>query len=331
MAVFLALYSIGLANAQADPNIVKFAPEFSLGLGFEMNANSRENFAFGGMLQMEYRFMRLFSAGIKGVYSMNLTGVKVVEGDAVFRWNAVSHTWKNGGETAFFLQGEGGVAFGWEQNPAVTTKHGDGKPAIDPSGGITAGVRITFPVNLYLEPYGRFGYPYTWSGGIAFGYSFKKKPQSVKESATIAENPSPLFIESPSQPSNPETFENPPPEPIQESAAIAATPPAPPYEYYNVTALRGKHYSTVAWNIAFCAGEADFSGLDAEEIEKNNQALDEAATRMRSDPTYYAPNYWDVIVAPPPGLWARRIHTITNMLALRGVEGAVIKVIGSGI
>jgi hypothetical protein len=229
------------ANYTVTP---RFAPQFSLGLGAEANAN-RAPVALGGMLHMDIRFARLFAAGIKGTYSLDFMKLPeysfaedtLIEGDALFRWYALSKAWKprgdkTGGETAIFLQAEAGVALGethfaWDD--AFMPKFNIGGLTSALSGGIAAGVRFTFPNNLYLEPYGRFGYPYTWSGGIALGYTFRKKPQPV---ASTPSQPDSEYVASMPSQATPEPVASmppPAPEPVaqQNPTPVASMPPQP--------------------------------------------------------------------------------------------------------
>jgi hypothetical protein len=251
IVAFFMLCRIGTVAAlelTAYADTTQFPLMFSLGAGAEANANTRTDISFGGKAQIDFRVARPFSLGIKGVYSMSQTEVKVLEAGALLRWNVFAHEWGSGGVTDLFLQAEGGIALGWEQNPAATDKHGEGEPATDPSGGIAAGIRITFPFSLYLEPYGRFGYPYTWAGGIALGYTFRKKPQ-----------------------------------PIQKS-----TPPLPPYEFYNILAWNGETFAYVGKHIGFCVNTGDFRDLNAAIMAENNRILDITAKVLYMNPVYAA-------------------------------------------
>jgi hypothetical protein len=229
LVVFFILCSLGTVAAQEKANVAS-PHAFSLGLGAEANSNTRENYALGGMAQIDFRVFRLLSVGIKGVYSISDTEVRVIEADAFLRWNALTRAWKNRGETVLFLQAEGGAAFGREQDPAVTNKHGDGEMVIDPSGGITAGIRITTPINLYIEPYGRFGYPYLWAGGVAIGYTFRKKQPSAPKTviqSTPEPTPKPAIQPEPAVPPPPTPQSYPP----QMPPIVRVYPPTVVYVY----------------------------------------------------------------------------------------------------
>jgi hypothetical protein len=202
LIAFCMLYSIGVVAAQEKSNVVSFAPVFSLGLGVEVNENSRRDTALGGMFQMDYRFKRSFALGIKGVVSMNsvteknkikknnsikgvassVSEVADIDVDAFFRWYPFMFDLRRS-EIAVFAQADGGIALVWENK------------TIDPSLGITAGIRFTTPIKLYIEPYGQFGYPNTWTTGIALGYSFVKKPPRVSTTVVnvyVLPNPPPV-------------------------------------------------------------------------------------------------------------------------------------------
>jgi hypothetical protein len=125
-------------------------------LGPEWNMNSRENFAAGAVLGLDYTINELFAAGLKGAMSYNFDGIAVAEPAGFFRWYFLDT-----GQGRFFVQGDLGASLIFEDS---TTN-----PLF--AGGLAAGYRL--PLNrIYLEPSGRFGYPFAFGLGLMAGIGF---------------------------------------------------------------------------------------------------------------------------------------------------------------
>jgi hypothetical protein len=130
-----------------------------VGLGMEVNANTRDGAAFGGGLSAGLDINREFSFGVKAAVSSNLDTIVSLETAGLFRYYL---PFKFSG---LFAQAELGAVIFFE----------DGKsyPAI--LGGIAFGWRYHFINNWYIEPLVRCGYPFVWGAGFVAGFHFDFK------------------------------------------------------------------------------------------------------------------------------------------------------------
>ena len=155
-AIFLAL-SFGLS-----------AQETSLGGGIEWNMNARENFAAGFTMLADYRLPledQQLTAGAVLVYSNNFSGFSVIEVGASIRWYFLGV-----GLTGFFAQAETGAFLISENNETI--------PMF--MGGARAGFR--FPMDkIYVEPFGRFGYPFAFGFGVIGGMTFSNSSSNSRD------------------------------------------------------------------------------------------------------------------------------------------------------
>ena len=115
--------------------------------------NSRDNFAGAAGLSFDYRFHNSFAAGINFTASNNFDGITVLEPAALFRWNFLG---------AFFAQADLGAFLVLEEGETSTMF----------MGGLRAGLRTPLGQALYLEPYGRAGYPFMFGFGALAGMRF---------------------------------------------------------------------------------------------------------------------------------------------------------------
>ena len=134
-----------------------------IGLGPEINGNTREGAAIGGGLTFGIDLNSRFALGLKTSFSHNLNTVGTLEPLAFFRYKLPL-----GG---LFLQAETGAA--------VYFEHGEAYPAF--SGGLAAGWRFNLGKNWYLEPALRGGYPFIWGLGITAGYRFGIKAAKAEK------------------------------------------------------------------------------------------------------------------------------------------------------
>jgi hypothetical protein len=135
----------------------------NLGLGAELNMNSRENFAGGIVLGFDYNLPSYipFAVGLNVTGSSNFLGINVMEFTALFRWYFLG-VWHE----KWFLQADIGANTVFEDkiiNPMFT-------------GGLRSGYRFLLGDSFYIEPFGRFGYPYAWGVGVMTGYAFGGNP-----------------------------------------------------------------------------------------------------------------------------------------------------------
>jgi hypothetical protein len=145
------------------------AKSFTLGLGVEGNMNTRSGMAAGGSLSAFFGLNRLFSLGVRAVYSHNFDLIMVAEPEALFRWYILPL-----GRTVLFFQGDLGSSLIFEE--------GELFPVI--MGGLTAGIR--FPLGpLYLEPSVRGGYPFIWGAGITAVYRLGRTGPAVSPEGLI--------------------------------------------------------------------------------------------------------------------------------------------------
>ena len=133
------------------------SPKFDIGIGPEFNMNSRKNFAAGGILTFDYNFGAAFALGFTATASYNFAGFTVIEPAAMFRWYFIG-----AGKGSFFVQADLGVS--------IILEDGDASAMF--LGGLRAGFRLPLGSLFYMEPYGRFGYPFMFGIGVLAGVRF---------------------------------------------------------------------------------------------------------------------------------------------------------------
>ena len=160
--IFLLFSQAGFAQDEAQYEAQDEAQKvISVGIGPEINTNARANFAGGLSLSIDFQLpvsAAQLAAGLVVGGSYNFTDTIVLETTGMFRWYflGVNHT-------GFFAQVDLGLHLIMEQNVTV--------PGFE--GGLRAGFRMPLGEAFYIEPYGRFGYPYFWGVGILAGMRFQ--------------------------------------------------------------------------------------------------------------------------------------------------------------
>ena len=126
-----------------------------IGFGAEANGNTFEGAAaVGGGWSFGVDLNRYIALGIKTTFSYDFDStMATVEQAGLFRFYLPLKI------RGPFLQAEagGGIVFEDKENYFCF------------AGGIAAGWRIGIGKNLYVEPAGRFGYPFIWGAGISIG------------------------------------------------------------------------------------------------------------------------------------------------------------------
>jgi len=157
---FLVFGQIAFAQSSEANTVI------SAGIGPEFNMNSRENFAGGIALSLDYQLpieaIRL-SAGLTVTASYNFTDTFVLETTAMARWYFLGAD-----HTGLFAQVDLGVHLITERDVSVILFE----------GGIRAGYRLLLGDSFYIEPYGRFGYPYFMGIGVLAGMRIQISPNS---------------------------------------------------------------------------------------------------------------------------------------------------------
>jgi len=133
--------------------------------GAEINANSREGTALGGVLNLGVDFFRQFAGGLRLTFSHNLDETSSIEPQAFFRYY-LPLSFDTG---VFFIQADIGAAIFFEDNESY--------PAF--SGGLTIGWRYEIIENIYVEPHVRMGYPFFWGAGISAGIKIPMTARSA--------------------------------------------------------------------------------------------------------------------------------------------------------
>ena len=131
----------------------------AIGIGPEWNMNSRKNFALGAVFGLDFYIGSLFAAGLNSTFSANFTGFYAIEPAAMFRWYFLGRKFPDKWFGGWFFQAEGGVFLIFDNNEF----------SLKPLGGLRAGLRLPFGKMLYLEPFGRVGYPFMFGVGAAVG------------------------------------------------------------------------------------------------------------------------------------------------------------------
>ena len=129
----------------------------AIGIGPEWNMNSRENFAAGGILAFDLNIGSSLSIGINATVSTNFDEIMVIEPVANFRWYFLGSN-----HTGWFVQADVGAY--------LVMEDGDLTPLF--MGGLRAGLRLPLGETLFVEPFGRVGYPFAFGVGVLAGVKF---------------------------------------------------------------------------------------------------------------------------------------------------------------
>jgi hypothetical protein len=151
--LFFLILSIGVSAQETENKAGKAA----LGIGAEWNMNSRENFAGGAILNFDFDIAPSLALGIVATASTNFYGITVIEPAAFFRWYFLSR--ENSG---WFAQADLGAYLVLEDE--------DFTPMF--LGGLRAGIRLPLGERFFIEPFGRFGYPFAFGAGALAGIKF---------------------------------------------------------------------------------------------------------------------------------------------------------------
>ena len=153
--VFLTFLIINMnvfaQESNAEENVHSF---MSIGLGLEWNMNSRENFAGGAGLYIDFNLPSVpLSLGLNAGFNSNFQDNFVFEISWLLRWYFLGKNY-----IGFFAQADLGTVFISENNELT--------PLF--MGGLRGGFR--FPLGIfYIEPYGRTGYPFMFGIGVNAG------------------------------------------------------------------------------------------------------------------------------------------------------------------
>ena len=132
----------------------------AVGLGLEWNMNSREDFGGGAVIGFDYNLpvsVAPLALGLIVTTSYNFNDIVIVEPAALFRWYFL-----NRGHRGFFAQADLGAHILMQ----------DGDTELRFLGGVRGGYRFPVGKTLYIEPYGRLGYPFAFSIGAMAGLRF---------------------------------------------------------------------------------------------------------------------------------------------------------------
>ena len=138
-----------------------FSQEYKMaaGAGLEFNMQSRIYYAGGASLTFDYNLPGPAALGITITGSMNFKDLYIVDPHFFIRGYIF------GGNSGFFVQyGVGATFITWE----------DKTREVWPMAGIGAGYRFLLGDHFYVEPYGRFGYPFDLGIGVMGGMRFKR-------------------------------------------------------------------------------------------------------------------------------------------------------------
>ena len=128
------------------------ALETAVSAGPEWNMSSPENFAAGFGLGFDINLPGVpLAVGINVAGSANFSKTGVIETAPFIRWYFMNTPY-----TGFFAQLDTGYFHILES--------GDSIPRF--TGGVRGGYRLPLGKMFYIEPYGRFGYPYFFGIGV---------------------------------------------------------------------------------------------------------------------------------------------------------------------
>ena len=160
--IFCSFFAFGESETEAAPegaenpeNGPGFYNGAFIGLGGEMNLNTRRGFSAGPCISGGFEFREHFALGLKANYSTNFDTVNTLESSLLFRYymplnDVFSGVFAelNAGLTAFFEYGDMYVA---------------------PLAALGAGWRFKFLKRWYAEAMLRGGIPFTWGFGVSAG------------------------------------------------------------------------------------------------------------------------------------------------------------------
>ncbi|MCL2094030.1 MAG: hypothetical protein FWH12_07535 [Treponema sp.] len=130
----------------------------SAGFGLEWNMNSHHNFAGGAVASFDYALLPYLALGLSVTGSSNFNGTSVLEPTVHGRFYVFENCWGH----KFFAQYDLG-AFLLMENQST-------RPLLD--FGFRGGMRAPLGTTFYLEPFGRWGYPFAFSLGLMAGNRF---------------------------------------------------------------------------------------------------------------------------------------------------------------
>jgi len=131
--------------------------KMSAGLGLEWNMNSRQNFAGGANLGFYYNFSGYLALGFIVTGSYNFFDFYAIEPAVLIRYYFLGEGYKG-----FFAQVDIGPFFIIE----------NGKTDSMPEMGLRGGYRLPLNSSVFVEPYGRLGYPFAFGIGAMAGTYF---------------------------------------------------------------------------------------------------------------------------------------------------------------
>jgi hypothetical protein len=132
----------------------------AIGIGPEWNMNARDNFAAGAALAFDGTLPHSFALGLNFTASTNFSGFSVLEPAAIVR-----RYFSGDGQSGLFAQADLGCYLILEDEEIT--------PMF--AGGLRGGFRMPLALSLYIEPYGRVGYPFAFGVGAVIGYRFTQR------------------------------------------------------------------------------------------------------------------------------------------------------------
>jgi hypothetical protein len=136
-----------------------FAQEkkIAVGLGAEFNMASRQNFAAGVVVNLIFNLPNSTAMGLSITGSMNFNNIYVLEPALLVR-----HYSFQDDHSGFFMQFDVGTYIALEEKSSTLMIE----------SGLAGGYRIPIGASFYVEPYGRFGYPFAFGLGVMTGICF---------------------------------------------------------------------------------------------------------------------------------------------------------------
>ena len=145
-------------NAESSGSGPGFYTGAFVGLGPEMNLNSRKGIAAGAYISGGVEFLNHFALGLRVNYSTDFKTVSALEPAILFRY----YMPLNGVFSGIFA----------ELNAGVTSYFEYGNTYFAPLAALGAGWRFKFLKRWYVEPILRGGVPFTWGFGVCGGILF---------------------------------------------------------------------------------------------------------------------------------------------------------------
>jgi outer membrane protein OmpA-like peptidoglycan-associated protein len=140
----------------------------AISAGPEWNMNSRENFAAGAVLAFDFNITSVLAIGFNTTFSSNFSELFVIEPGFLFRWYFFSSVNSKQRSVGLFAQADAGASIVFDNTEV----------SLMPLGGLRGGLRLPLGDVLFIEPFGRIGYPFAFGFGVTAGIRIPSRAEA---------------------------------------------------------------------------------------------------------------------------------------------------------